>query len=352
MKQNRHILLPALSALTCLAFSTRGDAPSFHPTEGTVLKKHIEVTSEITLDEMTMVMGGQDMGAAMGMEMTTIATQVIAITDTYVAVDEDRPTVLERRFDELSSTTEVEMSNAMAPDVEQEMTGSSELEGLTVVFTWDEDGGGYSVEFGEESDGDDELLEGLTEAMDLRGMLPDGEVSEGDTWDIDPDVLLEVLAPCGSVKIRPEELAGMMDMNTPQPSPAEMLGEFEGDVTAEFEGLRDEDGTRVAVIKLTIDVDTAKDMTEFMEEMMSEMEMPEGMDIDMDIESMDMEFEFQGEGHLLWNLESGLVYSLQIDGNVKQAMDTAMSMSMGGTEQSIEQSMSFSGSQSVTLTTE
>jgi hypothetical protein len=245
----------------------------------------------------------------------------------------------------------MQMSNQMAPDVDQEMAGPSELEGLTVVFTWDEDEGGYSVEFDEESDGDDELLDGLTEAMDLRGMLPDGEVSEGDTWDIEPSVLLEAFAPCGSVKIRPEELANMMGMNSPQPSPAEMLGDFEGDITAEFEGIRDEDGTRVAVINLSIDVDTAKDMTEFMEEMMDEMEMPEGMEIDMDIESMDMEFEFKGEGQLLWNLETGLVYSLTVEGTVKQAMDTAMNMSMGDMEQSIEQSMSFSGEQSITLTT-
>jgi len=353
MKHNRNLLLPALAALTFLAFTPQGDAPGYHPEEGTVLKKRIENASEISLDDMTMVMNGQEMDADMlGMEMTTTTKQVIAITDTYLAMGEGRPTKLKRTFDELSSATEVAMSNQMTGDVDQDLTGSSELEGLTVVFTWDDDEEAYTVEFAEDSDGDEELLDDLKEGMDLRGMLPPGDVSEGDTWDIEPSALLEAFAPCGSVKIRPAELDEMMSMNAPQPSPDQMLGEFEGDLTAEFEGVREEDGVRVAVINLLIDVSSAKDMTEFMEEMMGGMEMPEGMDIEMDIESMDMEFGFEGKGLLLWNLEAGVLYSLTLTGEVSQAMDTAMNMSMGEMEQSVEQSMSLSGTQSVTITTD
>jgi len=288
----------------------------------------------------------------LGMEMTTKAKTVVAVTDTYLALGEGQPAKLQRKFDELSNSTEVAMSNQMMGDMDQEMEGVSDLEGLTVVFTWDDDESDYTVEFAEDSDGDDELLDGLVESLDLRGLLPDGEVKEGESWDVEPEVLLEVFAPGGSVKIAPEELDQMMSMNAPTPSPYEMLGDFEGDVTAVFEGVREEGDVRVAVINLNIDVSSAKDMTEFMEEMMSAMEMPEGMEIEMDIESMDMEFAIEGEATLLWNLESGLLYGFQLEGEVDQAMDTAMNMSMGEMEQSIEQSMSLSGSQSVTITTD
>ena len=45
--------------------------------------------------------------------------------------------------------------------------------------------------------------------MDLRAFLPEKSVSEGDSWSIDLDGLINVLAPGGNLKIVPEDVAGV-----------------------------------------------------------------------------------------------------------------------------------------------
>lgn len=353
MKHKRNILAPLLVAPALLALASRGDKPTFAPEPGTSLSKRIENTYEITLDDMSMVVNGAEMDASMlGMEMTTSTSQVVAVVDQYQSVGDGRPKTLRRKFEELSSATSIAMSNAMMGDQDVDAPGSSALEGMTVVFTWNEDSGEYDVAFADDSDGDAKLLEGLAEELDLRGLLPAGEVSEGDTWEIEPDTLRQVFAPGGAVKIEPEEMGDMMGMSNPQFSQDQMLGEFDGEVSAEYTGTREEDGVRVAVIRISADVSSARDLTEIVDEAMSEMELPEGMDIEMEVESFDIEFMFDGEGELLWNLETGLPYSLHLSGEVNQAIDMAMNMNAGGMEQAIEQSMSLSGTHSVTITTE
>ena len=76
-------------------------------------------------------------------------------------------------------------------------------------------------------------------------------------------------------------------------------------------------------------------------------ELPEGMNVEMDIESMDIEFEFVGEGEILWNLEAGVLHSLEVSGEMTQIID--MVMNMGG--QSMENSMTQSGSHTSSITT-
>lgn len=352
MKHKRNILAPLLVAPALLALVPRGDQPTFAPEPGTSLTKRIENSYEISLDDMSMVMNGAEMDASMlGMEMTTSTSQVVTVVDKYEALGSGRPTSLRRTFEELSSATSIAMSNAMMGDQDVDAPGSSELEGLTVVFTWDDDAGEYEVAFADDSDGDADLLEGLAEELDLRGLLPEGEVSEGDAWDIEPDMLRQVFAPGGAVKIEPKE-AGMMGMQSPQFSQDQMLGEFDGEVAAEYVGTREEDGVRVAVIRISADISSARDLTDVVDEAMAEMELPEGMELEMEVESFDMEFMFEGEGELLWNLGTGLIHSLHLSGEVNQTIDTAMNMNAGGMEQALEQSMSLSGTHTVTITTE
>jgi hypothetical protein len=351
MKHKRNTLAPILLAPAVLALGHLGEQPSFAPEEGATLTKRARTESELSLDEMKMNMGGQEIdSSAMGMEMTSAVTQVVTVTDSYVSVGEGRPLKLKRSYDELSSQTEVSVSGPMG-DQDSDISGSSELEGTSVVFSWDDDAEEYEAAFDEDSDGDEDLLEGLLEDMDMRGLLPDGDVSEGDVWDVDPGQLRGIFSPGGKVKIEPEDVDFSMG-GAPSSNMNEMMEEFEGEVTAKFVGVREDDEARVAVIELTIDVSSANDLTEFMEEMMENMEMPEGMEIEVMADAFDMEFLFEGKGEVLWNLGTGLLHSLEISGDVSQVMDTTMNMNMAGQEQTIEQSMSFAGSQVITIETE
>jgi hypothetical protein len=335
----------------CLACGLPGDGVGFHPAAGTTLTKTFTLESELTLDEMETSLNGNPVDPKMfgGMEMTTSITQTIGITDEYVAVAQGRPSKLKRTFNDVSSTTQVSMKNEMMGEQNQTIDGKSALAGLTVEFVWDEDQGKYSVGFAEGSEGEDELLEGLVENTDLRGFLPKGEVKEGATWSVDPQLLRDVLAPSGSVKIGPENPPeGFQGQQ--QPSMDEMLGQFEGTVQAEYGGARNEGGTRVAVIKLKVEVSTAKDVTQFMAESMENAELPEGAE--MDVESFDIEYAFEGEGELHWDLAAGLPHSLSLAGQATMTIDSVMMMSMQGTEQKFENSMTMSGDQSVSVASE
>ena len=352
MNHRRTPLLPFVLAPAFLAFVSRGENPSFGPEEGTSVTKRIEQSTNITLDDMLMSMNGQEMDAAsMGMEMESTSTLTVVVTDTYTSVGSGRPTKLVRTFDELGSNTSISTQTPMGPQ-DMDLDGASELQGLSVVFEWDDEAGDYAVSFADGVEGDDELLVDLAEELDLRQLLPTSEVSEGDTWEVEPDALRQLFAPGGALKIEPEDMDEMMGMGGPPPSADQMIGEIEGEVTATFNGTRDEDGVNVAVIALKVDVSSANDLTEMMSEMMAEAELPGGMEAEMEVNSYDVEFAFEGEGELLWNMSAGLAHSMALTGEVSNTMDMDMNMNMAGNEMAMENSTTLSGNQEVRLTFE
>lgn len=351
MKNQRILRASFLSIPFLLALSSTGERVGYQPKEGASVAKKIVIESNASLDEMSMTMDGQDISSMMGsMEMTINSSQTLAVSDRYIALGEGRPERLQRTFDEISSNTQLEMKNPMLPEggaMDADVPGSSELEGMSVVFTWNADDDDYDVAFAEGTEGDEELLANLVENIDLREFLPPNEVSPGDTWTLTAQAARDALAPGGSLKIVPEkegEMSGMGFGNNM--SQDELIGELDGDITAEFVGVREEDGKRLAAIKLKLDINSANDLKDKMGDLQEEM--PEGMP-EMDVQSFDIEYEFKGEGELLWDLEQGLFHSFSISGEIGMIMDIAMSVDVQGDEKSIEQSMTFSGTQSIAM---
>ena len=102
--------------------------------------------------------------------------------------------------------------------------------------------------------------------------------------------------------------------------------------------MRDVEGQKCGVIELAIDIESANDLSDKVEEMNAEQ--AEG--IEFSIESMDLAFTFEGGGELLWNLRGGHVHSLGLQGDVTIGMDMSMTMNMGQ-EMNLEMSMDMSG---------
>jgi len=243
------------------------------------------------------------------MDMSFETAQTIVVVDEYGKTEDGKPLKLTRTYDEIATAVEIAMSIDMGgetQDQDQSVESSSELEGLTVEFTWDEEEEEYVREF-PDGDGDEELLEGLLEDMDLRALLPAGKVSKGDEWEIDPTDLIPVLAPGGDLSL---EMGEEIEM-TMGPSPGgmdftEMLGDLlEGEATATFEGIREVDGLQIAVITIVVEIDSANDMTDMVADSMPDQELPEGME--MSIDRMDIEIELEAEGTLHWDVEGGHV---------------------------------------------
>lgn len=344
------LVAPALVVPALLAFATPAAELAFRPEAGATVTMTIEQTSEISLDEMTIAQNGSEIDPSMlgDIEMTVSSTQTVTLTDEYMEMSDGRPAKLKRTFDALGGTSSTAMSNPMMGDNETDAESTSELEGASVLFTWNADEGGYDVAFdGEE--GDPELLEGLDADLTLRGFLPDDDVSEGDTWEVPAEAMRTLLAPGGELKLNPEESDDPMMGGGPNPSPDKFLKDIEGTVTATYKGNRDEDGVNVAVIALEFSVNAAADMTEEMAEAMAEADMgEEGME--MEIDAFDLEFAYEGEGMLFWNAQAGVAHGCSLSGEMELIIDQAMNMTVPGMgEMSMEQGMTLAGSQEVTL---
>jgi len=331
-----------------LAGDWQGERAEFRPEVGASLSKTIEIEGDLGLEEMKLLVGGQDVTSMIGqMEMSMKHRQKLVVEDTYVAVGEGRPQRLERSFEEISSNT-VSSGSTMVGDQESDMSFESELEGSKVVFTWED--GEYTVVFAEGEKGDEKLLEGLVEDIDLRRFLAPGEVEEGESWKIEGGAVKELLLPGGDLKLRPTEgSAAMPGMETMNFSPSDMLSELEGTFEATFAGTRSENGAKVAVIRLALDGSSANDLTERMQSMTEEVAKQTGAS--MEITSFDGEWEYEAEGELLWNLGSGLLHGLTLSGELRMIMDISMSMSMEGNSRDMEMSQTYAGTQTITLTT-
>ncbi len=352
MKTSRSLFALLLLAPLALANDWAADKLTYQPKAGSTLAKHFAVEGEMELEDMSLEVDGQDLSEMAGqMQMAMKTTMKLSVTDRYEAISGDRPSKLVRTFDEISSNTHMSGDNPMTGPDEKDMPLESDLEGTSVVFTWDEEGSDYEVAFEGDEKGDESLLEGLVENMDLRGFLPTSEVAEGDTWSIPPEAVKAALAPSGDVKLRPVGDSNPMS-GMDQFSQNDLIGDLGGTFEATYAGTRDEEGTRVAVIKLKIEARSAQDMTERMAGMKEEMaeNMPEG--IDFEISTMDMEYELEAEGELLWALETNLASGLHLSGEVRLIMDLAMNMKMGAEgERSMDLSQTFTGNQTITLTT-
>jgi hypothetical protein len=346
MKYQKSLLVAALAAPALLAFVAPADKVAFAPSEGASLTKTFTTSGTFQLDDLSVNVGGMDQ--APDMEMTISWAQNVAVTDTYESTKDGAPVKLRRTYDELGQELEVDVvvdMSAMGGDTQEDGasgSGSSDLEGKTVNFVWDEDDGSYKKSYHDE-EGDEDLLEGILEDMDLRALLPSEEVSEGDEWEIDLAGLTSILAPGGDLKIE-LEMDGE-EMEGPDPSDLADINELmkdllDGEATGKYVGQREVDGTKYGVCEINIEIDTAKDMTDMLEEMMGE-QMPEGMDVSFD--RMDLELTLESKGELLWDLRGGHVHAFSIEGDMTIVLDMGMSMDMGGQEMTMEMSMEMSG---------
>lgn len=293
-------LLPIPAMLLLLAGSApREETIAFAPEEGTTLERTFQAHAEYTI-EFGMRIDGEDLEPSEQPDYTSEWTETIAVTDEILGVEDGRPTDLKRTFDDLSQE-----STDTVGDDEVERSLSSDLEGETVRFTWDDDDEEYHVELvDEDSDLDPDVLQWLSEDMDLLGVLPDDEVEVGDSWEIDESVYLPLMWPSGLVGFHAEdEDAPDADDNERN---QQTIDNLEAEGTATFEEVReDEDGRRLAVLSIELSITTSTSRTR-------EDEGPEGESVEV---TVDEEIERELEGEILWDLDAGHLHSVSLEGD-------------------------------------
>lgn len=350
MNAKKLLVSAALLAPVLVAFTLPAEKIRFAPAAGAEATKVFENKMELSLDHLSVTMNGNEAPGMPEMDMSMTHSQKVTVTDEYVAMDGATPKTLKRHFDAMESGASVSMKMEMAGQSnnnDQNMKAQSELDGKTVVFTWDADSKEYKKAF-DPAEEKAELLAGLTEDMDLRVLLPDHEVKKGDDWAIDVKTLVHVLAPGGNLAFKPEEggddagaMAGM-GMGAGMGSMHDYLSDLlEGECKGSLTDVREEDGKQLAVIKITMKISSSKDMTDLIKEAMSSADTPEGMDMDFD--HMDVEMKLECEGELVWNLAANRVESLELSGPINMNMDMAMKLNMGDRAMDLEQAFEMSG---------
>lgn len=338
------LLVPALLSPLFLASHAPATRVRFAPAEGSSLTKTFENKANLSLDEYTI--SGTGGGQAPEMEMTFTSTQKLVVSDEYVKNRDGAPAKLKRSYDELNGDMSMTMKMSImgqSQSNDQNMRSKSELEGKKVAFTWDAEKKEYTKAFDPAEDKPD-LLKGLTEDLDLRGLLPTGEVKEGDEWDIALDGLQAVLTPGGNLSLVPENAdEKSLKMGSEMSSMSNMIGDkLEGTAKAKLVALKEVDGVKCGQIHLELKIHSSADMTETARKALAGAEVPAGVE-SLEIDHLDIEFKFEGEGELLWDLEGGHLRTFDLSGQTNIKSEQGMNVGVMGKKMSIQENRSMSG---------
>jgi hypothetical protein len=336
------------------ALPTR-DTISFAPADGTSVTSTYTTSTEMTLDDMAVLMNGEENPMMPSIEMDMVSAMEIEVSDTYVSMADGEPKSLKRTYNTVQSNITGETAMDMMGEAQNESilgSGTSALEGETVLFSLKD--GEYSKAWPEGAEADDELLEGLLEDISLRGMLPTGEVAEGESWDIELDTLLDLMAPGGDLSMEMEmdgqdSMSMGPDANMMSDLRKLLSGNLSGSFTGKLSGYREVDGAKLAVIEIELEIDCATDMIETIREQMQE-SLPPDAGVTMDVSTADVSYIMEGEGELLWNASAGHIAGITFEAEVAMGMETTMGIDAGGMQMDMEMNMEMSGATTLSIT--
>ncbi|MSR61287.1 MAG: hypothetical protein EXS08_02405 [Planctomycetes bacterium] len=281
----------------CLFVSTvaglgegRGDELRFHVEPDARLTRSVQLTHDLTLASVSMTIDGQeveDLGSDVGLRVHLEYSYVVH--DLFEAVAEGQPRKVRRSFEELSGSERQESPDD--PEQSHEGDMESKLAGGEVVFTWDEEEQKFVAAFAEGETGEEYLLRGLEEDMDLRALLPAGEVAVGDQWQI--ELGQDLLSPGGDLRIwdhdeAPDEIAAEDQLRANRHTK----------VTATYEGTRVEGDVELATIRLQIEGSSSSELSE-------------------SSGSMRVEDSSKLEGELRWDRTHGHARMLSLEGETR-----------------------------------
>lgn len=322
--------LAASAALLALAFTPVADTLSFAPAANEKAAKKLTVEGEFSLADVSMTLNGEPVPGGGLDELTSktfLMNLAVSVTDTYVSTKDGRPLDLVRAYDEVDAEYDFgDGSTAI-----EEAAG---LEGKAVRFTWNPKSESYDVKF-HESEGDSDELEGLLEDMDVRLLLPEGPVSEGDTWEVEAKRLQPLFMPGGfAAPGSGDSDAGSEEITKNIESQLEsFLETFK--VVCTYKGAREDGGVKVGEIAFTFEGKATLELGSLMETAMAQIgggQVPE-MSIDG---SCGMTIE--GDGSCLWSLETKRLSTFAMQADL--GLDLSMELSGKQGDQPLEAAMS------------
>lgn len=336
MKNTHAFLFACLSIPLVVGFAAVADELAFHPGKDVKTQKELRMEAEFKVEEASFTVNGEPMpGEVLDQVMAQeiLISLAIDATETFVATKDGKPTDLLRAYEKIKTSAEI-------GDETKESDTPSDLEGKTVRFTWNEKTKAYDKSF-HESKGDEGDLERLIDDMEVRALLPDKKVSEGDTWTVDATALEALFFPGGVISSAKDKGDGP-DLDAIVEDVGQQIQEALKDfrVTCTYKGTREEGGTKVGAIAFVYDGKADIDLVPMLEKL-AESVGGEGVP-EMDF-TASAAMQLEGEGLLLWDLAAGVMHSYEMkskvgfDLNVQvhadqdgQQIEVALSGSLGG----------------------
>jgi hypothetical protein len=265
---------------------------AFAPRDETVLLRTFDAEASYRLAGVSYRIGDQEIEPDGFADLRMEFQEHIQVRDELGVVADGRPASLVRRFDELSQET-----SWSAGEEESTSSGSSPFQDRRVRFTWSDEDERYEAAAADDEELDDELAALLDEDMDLRLLLPADEVEVGDSWELDARIYLAFMWPSGLLEWQDdgqEEDTSTEDRERNR----QTIENLSGAGTATLEELREEDGRRLAVIAVELDIETR---LEFEQE-------PGEVTVTTVIER-------ELAGRILWDIDAGHATSAELEGD-------------------------------------
>jgi hypothetical protein len=320
------LLLPLTAAL--ISAAPRLDTTlAFAVPEKTKLVRSIVADSEMESTKFSMSMDGQDLPDEIAKEfkLTFKNHEEIEVTDEFVGVKDGSVTKMQRTFDTLKGTMGQTFEGPGGQgNKESNEDKTSPLEGKSVVFT--RDGDDFKVAFAD-GEGDEELLAGLEQDLDLAKFLPTKAVADDATWEIEPSAFAVLIEPAGRVKLRTERAKDEDNKLS-----SALIESLKGKAHGKLKGVRDEGGAKVAEIAIDAELTAT------------------GSDERADQGSMTMAMEITVEGTLLWDVKAGHARSLELTTKNTSTMKIEASLEMGAETHESKQQIDLAGKDTLKIT--
>ncbi len=253
---------------------------------------------------------------------------------------------------------------------EQSSTADGLIQGSLVRFVFDPEEANYTKTFAQPSAGEESVLAGLREDTDLRSMLPDRQVEEGDRWSVPNSFLRDLLMPGGFLGLDTSQME-MGDLESEFGGELEGIGElvaqwmessiefydefFVGSCQAVHAGTLEKDGRRVARVELEIDFEPESDLIAPIESGMAlvldrlqEVELP--ADFSIDISRADLAMLYSGQVTVYWDLDANVLHSLRGELETETEFDFEMELIVEDESIGIAASIRASGPYEVEVT--
>jgi hypothetical protein len=333
-------LAPSLWCAPLLLFvGPLADTVAFHPADGTSISKESEVHVTFELGDITAEVDGQDMSDNIPGDFDGALDIAMSWTDKYVAVDKEkqRPTDLIRTYDSLSGEYDVSAAG------ESESGDIKEIDALvdhSVRFKWNAEKSAYDISF-HECSGDEKLLASQTDDLDLRAILPDKAVSEGDTWEVDGSKLGSMLfGKLDAAQIPDDNPMADVIRNEVLPQIEKLAKTFK--VHCEYKGQREDGSSKLGVIAMRLEGGGTIDLANAIQSAI-EAQAPEGVEFDLDIRSAALDTKLEGKGECLWNLAAGHVHAASSDVEFSATFDFDASVDVQNEQHSMKANVELPG---------